>query len=59
MNQRELKNHLFQIARQHGEKALTPDEVDYMRGRISYNTYQNRCYAQYLREKQPRQNNPK
>jgi len=51
MNPTELKNHLNDIARHQGEKALSRDELDFMHGRISYNTYLDRCYAQYCKGK--------
>tara|TARA_B100000614_G_C14467161_1_gene460972 strand:- start:812 stop:991 length:180 start_codon:yes stop_codon:yes gene_type:complete len=51
MDPRELKTCLYELAKREGKNVLTQDELDYMEGRISYDTYQQRCYAQYCRGK--------
>ena len=47
MNARELKDHLWSISQHQGENALNQDELDFLHGLITYNTYLERCYAQY------------
>ena len=47
MDAKELKYHLADIAKREGKHVLTQNEIDFMEGRISYNTYQQRCYSEY------------
>ena len=47
MNEQELRDHLKKIARNLGTNSLTENEVDFMNRKISFATYQNRCYAEY------------
>ena len=46
MNGRELKSYLIHHFHKHGKDGLSPVEIDYLKGRISFNEYLNRCYAE-------------
>lgn len=47
MNPRELKDHLYRLVKKNGKSSITKVEHEYMAGKINYNTYLNRCYADY------------
>lgn len=51
MNANELRDHLREIAKTQGLKNLTPDEIDFMNNKITFQTYQNRCYSEYCKGK--------
>ncbi len=51
MDQKALKSHLAYLANSHGESALSPIELDYLKGRISYNQYIDNLYQQYVGNK--------
>jgi ABC-type maltose transport system permease subunit len=48
MNPRELKNHLHRLVKKNGKSSITKLEHEYMTGKIDFNTYLNRCYADYV-----------
>ena len=49
MNPTELKNHLYRTVDKNGPNSITPLEHDYMTGKIDFNTYLYRCYADYAK----------
>ena len=53
MDGRELKAFLEAIIRERGLESLTPDEIDYVSGKINYSTYLQRCYLDYCNSFKP------
>lgn len=51
MDQKALKSYLAYYANSRGESVLSPIELDYSEGRISYNQYINNLYQQYVKNK--------
>ncbi len=49
MNPRELKDHLYQQVKKSGPNSITQLEHEYMTGKIDFNTYLSRCYADYAK----------
>ena len=47
MNPKELKNHLYRLVKKNDKNSITKLEHEYMTGKIHFNTYLNRCYADY------------
>ena len=49
MNPRELKNHFYKIVKENGPNSITKFEHEYMTGKIDFNLYLDRCYADYAK----------
>ena len=47
MDGRQLREYLRDLARENGERSLTPRELDYLHGRITYNVYLDQLYVDY------------
>ena len=47
MDGTQLRQHLEQIVKKHGLGHLRQIEVEYLQGRITYNTYLQTCWQEY------------